>query len=193
MPKSKSRRKKNGKPVVKKNKMAKSAIFLEQAAIESVESLYNKAYLKAELTLGAGMCNFDDIALIRDVINVATWCLIYLDRITMDLSPEWYEANQDAFDKGKNAFHSLYSRGNEMGGVTDKSVRYVCTGEELTAIKECVSIAGQIIDEMITNRPQKFVALFQGMKRFLVSHRTGRRLIFTAADIEKVIRKQVGR
>lgn len=193
MPKSKSRRMKNGKPVAKKNKMAKSAIFLEKSAIQSVRNLYDKAQLKAEVTLGTGLCNFDDVAMIRDVINVATWCLIYLDRITMDLSPEWYEANQDTFEKGKDAFHSFYARGNAKGGVTDKSVRYVCTGEELTAIKDCVLVAGEIITEMIDNRPQKFVSLFKHMKEFLFSQGTGRRLIYTAADIEKVIRKQVGR
>ena len=41
MPVSKSRRKKNGKPVQKKHKIAISAIYLEKSGIDEVKELFD--------------------------------------------------------------------------------------------------------------------------------------------------------
>lgn len=191
MPKSKNKRK-NGKATVQKNKRALSAIFLKQSAIDDVRQIFVEAQLKAEMKLGTGQCTFDDVALIRDCLNAGSWCLIYLDRITGDLNEEWFNSIQETFSKSKDAFHTFYWRGNNKGGVKDPTVRYVCTGDELTAIKDGVQVSCELIDDMLTNRPSIFLSLFFGMKKFLKGRGTGR-LEFTAAELEKAIRKYAGR
>ena len=188
MPVSKSRRKKNGKPVQKKHKIAISAIYLEKSGIDEVKELFDKAQLKCEMKLGTGLCTFDDAALFRDCLNISTWCLIYLDRVLKELNDEWWNANQPVYDAAREAFHTFYARGNAQGGNRDESVRYVATGTELTAIKDGLVLAGQIVDEMLENRPQIFLSLYMGMKKFLKGRGTGR-LQFTAGELEKAIRK----
>lgn len=191
MPSSNNKRK-NGKKVVRKNKKALSAIYLEQGAIDSVKQLFVEAQLRCELKLGTGQCTFDDVALFRDCLNISTWCIVYLDRILVCLNDEWWNANEAVYVKAKDAFHTFYWRGNSKGGTRDESVRYVATGEELTAIKDGLVLAGQIVDEMLENRPQIFMSMFVGMKKFLKGRGTGR-LEFTVADLEKAIRKYCGR
>ena len=188
MPVSKSRRKKNGKPVAQKKKTAISAIYLEKSGIDEVKDLFEKAQLRCEMKLGSGLCTFDDVALFRDCLNLSTWCLIYLDRILQVVNDDWWQANQKVHEDACAAFHTFYQRGNLKGGNRDESVRYVATGSELTAIKDGLVLAGEIIDEMLENRPQTFLSLYMGMKKFLKGRGTGR-LQFTAADIEKAIRK----
>lgn len=187
MPTSKNKRK-NGKKPVYKSKRALSAIYLEKAAIEEVRGLFDKAQLRCELKLGSGLCTFDDVALFRDCLNISSWCLIYLDRILGELNDEWWTANQKTYDDAKDAFHHFYARGNEKGGVRDESVRYVATGTELTAIKDGLVLAGQIVDVMLDEHPQTFMSLYVGMKRFLKGRGTGR-LEFTAIELERAIRK----
>ena len=188
MPVSKSRRKKNGKPVAQKNKKAISAIYLEKSGVDEVKELFERAQLRAELKLGSGMCTFDDVALFRDCLNISTWCLIYLDRILQELNDEWWQVNQPVYDAAREAFHTFYARGNAKGGNRDESVRYVATGTELTAIKDGLVLSGQIVEEMLNNRPQTFLSLYMGMKKFLKGRGTGR-LQFTAGELEKAIRK----
>ena len=188
MPVSKSKRKKNGKPVAQKKKTAISAIYLEKSGIDEVKDLFEKAQLRCEMKLGSGLCTFDDVALFRDCLNLSTWCLIYLDRILQVVNDDWWQANQKVHEDACAAFHTFYQRGNLKGGNRDESVRYVATGSELTAIKDGLVLAGEIIDEMLENRPQTFLSLYMGMKKFLKGRGTGR-LQFTAADIEKAIRK----
>lgn len=188
MPVSKSRRKKNGKPVAQKKKTAISAIYLEKSGIEETRELFERAQLRAELKLGSGECTFDDVALFRDCLNLSTWCLIYLDRILQVVNDDWWQANQKVHEDACAAFHTFYERGNLKGGNRDESVRYVCTGSELTAIKDGLVVAGDIINVMLDERPQTFLSLYFGMKKFLKGRGTGR-LQFTAGDLEKAIRK----
>ena len=188
MPVSKSKRKKNGKPVAQKKKTAISAIYLEKSGIDEVKDLFEKAQLRCEMKLGSGLCTFDDVALFRDCLNLCTWCVIYLDRVLCCLNDEWWESNHEAYDKARDAFHTFYQRGNLKGGNRDESVRYVATGSELTAIKDGLVVAGDIINVMLDEHPQTFLSLYMGMKKFLKGRGTGR-LQFTAADIEKAIRK----
>ena len=187
MPKSNNKRK-NGKKVIQKPKKAISAIYLEKAAIEEVRDLFEKAQLRCELKLGTGLCTFDDAALFRDCLNLSTWCLIYLDRILKKLSEEWWSENQKVYEAAKDAFHTFYARGNEKGGNKNEAVRYVATGTELTAIKDGLVLAGQIVNVMLDEHPQTFMSLYVGMKKFLKGRGTGR-LLFTATELEKAIRK----
>lgn len=168
MPKSKHR-KKNGKRPVKKNKEMLSAIFIPQSDIDKVKSLFTQVELIAETKLHKGTCNFDDVAMIRDVLNMAAWSITYWGRMTkaVTLSEEWVEANADSFLKAQDAFHEFYQRGNELGGVDDPTVRYVCRGDELTAIKDGVLIAGDLCQQMLDESPIQFIRLFDAMKRFL--------------------------
>lgn len=189
MPVSKSRRKdKNGKPVKQKNKRALSAIYLEKSGVDKTRDLFEKAQLRCEMKIGTGECTFEDVALFRDCLNLSTWCLVYLDRILKILSPEWLDANQKTHDDAREAFHHFYARGNAKGGNKDDTVRYVATGTELTAIKDGLVVAGQIIDVMLDDYPQIFLSLYMGMKRFLKGRGAGR-LEFTVAEIERAIRK----
>ena len=187
MPKSNNKRK-NGKKVIQKPKKAISAIYLEKAAIEEVRDLFEKAQLRCELKLGTGLCTFDDVALFRDCLNISTWCLIYLDRILKKLSDEWWSENEKVYEAAKDAFHTFYVRGNAQGGNKNEAIRYVATGTELTAIKDGLVLAGQIVDVMLDEHPQTFMSLYVGMKRFLKGRGTGR-LQFTASELEKAIRK----
>lgn len=187
MPKSNNKRK-NGKKVIQKPKKAISAIYLEKAAIEEVRDLFEKAQLRCELKLGTGLCTFDDVALFRDCLNISTWCLIYLDRILKKLSDEWWSENEKVYEAAKDAFHTFYARGNAQGGNKNEAIRYVATGTELTAIKDGLVLAGQIVDVMLDEHPQTFMSLYVGMKRFLKGRGTGR-LQFTASELEKAIRK----
>lgn len=169
MPKSKHRVKKNGKRPVKKNKEMLSAIFLPKSDIDKVKSLFTQVELIAETKLQKGTCNFDDVAMIRDVFNMAAWSITYWGHMTkaVTLSEEWVEANADTFLKAQDAFHEFYQRGNELGGVDDPTVRYVCRGDELTAIKDGVLIAGDLCQQMLDDSPIQFIRLFDAMKRFL--------------------------
>ena len=187
MPKSNNKRK-NGKKVIQKPKKAISAIYLEKAAIEEVRDLFEKAQLRCELKLGTGLCTFDDVALFRDCLNISTWCLIYLDRILKKLSDEWWSENEKVYEAAKDAFHTFYARGNAQGGNKNEAIRYVATGTELTAIKDGLVLAGQIVDVMLDEHPQTFMSLYVGMKKFLKGRGTGR-LQFTASELEKAIRK----
>ena len=187
MPKSNNKRK-NGKKVIQKPKKAISAIYLEKAAIEEVRDLFEKAQLRCELKLGTGLCTFDDVALFRDCLNISTWCLIYLDRILVKLSDEWWSENEKVYEAAKDAFHTFYARGNAQGGNKNEAIRYVATGTELTAIKDGLVLAGQIVNVMLDEHPQTFMSLYVGMKRFLKGRGTGR-LQFTASELEKAIRK----
>lgn len=187
MPKSNNKRK-NGKKVIQKPKKAISAIYLEKAAIEEVRDLFEKAQLRCELKLGTGLCTFDDVALFRDCLNISTWCLIYLDRILVKLSDEWWSENEKVYEAAKDAFHTFYARGNAQGGNKNEAIRYVATGTELTAIKDGLVLAGQIVDVMLDEHPQTFMSLYVGMKKFLKGRGTGR-LQFTASELEKAIRK----
>lgn len=187
MPKSNNKRK-NGKKVIQKPKKAISAIYLEKAAIEEVRDLFEKAQLRCELKLGTGLCTFDDVALFRDCLNISTWCLIYLDRILKKLSDEWWAENEKVYEAAKDAFHTFYARGNAQGGNKNEAIRYVATGTELTAIKDGLVLAGQIVNVMLDEHPQTFMSLYVGMKRFLKGRGTGR-LQFTASELEKAIRK----
>lgn len=191
MPASKNKRK-NGRKVSYKPKKALSAIYLEKEAIEEVRSIFEKAQLRCELKLGTGLCTFDDVALFRDCLNLSTWCLIYLDRILKKLSDEWWKENEKVYEAAKDAFHTFYARGNAKGGNKNEAIRYVATGTELTAIKDGLVVAGQIIDVMLEEHPQAFLSLYVGMKKFLKGRGTGR-LFFTAAELEKAIRKYCGR
>ena len=189
MPVSKSKRKcKNGKPVQKKNKTAISAIYLEKSGIEETRQLFEKAQLRCEMKIGTGECTFDDVALFRDCLNLSTWCLIYLDRVLQVVNDDWWQENEKTHQAACDAFHTFYARGNAKGGVRDQTVRYVATGTELTAIKDGLVVAGQIIDVMLDEHPQTFLSLYMGMKKFLKGRGTGR-LQFTAGDLEKAIRK----
>lgn len=192
MPVSKSNRKKNGKKVPYKPKKALSAIYLEKSAIEEVKSLFENAQLRCEMKLGTGQCTFDDVALFRDCLNLSSWCLIYLDRILKELNDEWWSDVEETYNAAKDAFHTFYQRGNLKGGNRDESVRYVATGSELTAIKDGLVVAGQLIDVMLEEHPQAFLSLYVGMKKFLKGRGTGR-LTFTALELEKAIRKYCGR
>lgn len=187
MPTSKNKRK-NGKTAVRKPKKALSAIYLEKGAIEEVRSLFEKAQLRCELKLGTGLCTFDDVALFRDCLNLSTWCLIYLDRILVELNVDWWAANEKVYEAAKDAFHTFYARGNAQGGNKNDAIRYVATGTEMTAIKDGLVLAGDIVNVMLDEHPQTFMSLYVGMKKFLKGRGTGR-LQFTALEIERAIRK----
>lgn len=176
MPKSKHRVKKNGKRPVKKNKEMLSAIFLPKEDIDKVKRIFTDVELIAETKLQRGLCNFDDVAMLRDVLNMCAWCSVYWAKVseTFKLTDEWIDANMPIFLKAQDAFHEFYKRGNDNGGVTNSSVRYVCRGDELTAIKDGVAFAGDLCQQMLDNSPIQFMRLFDAMKRFLCHEGQGK-------------------
>ena len=124
----------------------------------------------------------------RDCLNISTWCLIYLDRILVKLNDDWWAANEKVYEAAKDAFHTFYARGNAQGGTKNDAIRYVATGTEMTAIKDGLVLAGDIVNVMLDEHPQTFMSLYVGMKKFLKGRGTGR-LQFTALEIERAIRK----
>lgn len=70
MQKSKHRVKKNGKRPVKKNKEMLSAIFLPKEDIDKVKRIFTDVELIAETKLQRGLCNFDDVAMLRHVFKM---------------------------------------------------------------------------------------------------------------------------
>lgn len=127
MPKSKHRVKKNGKRPVKKNKEMLSAIFLPKSDIDKVKRIFTNVELIAETKLQRGLCNFDDVAMLRDVLNMCAWCSVYWAKVseTFKLTDEWIEANMPIFLKAQDAFHEFYKRGNDKGG-GDKFFHSLC-------------------------------------------------------------------
>ena len=174
MPKSKHRLKKNGKRPVKKNKECLSAIFVPPEDIEKLKSVFTDVELLTETKLHKGICTFDDVAQMRDVLNFCAWGTVYLAEICDTISEEWLEVNMPIFLKAQEAFHTFYGRGNAKGGVDDPTVRYVATGDELIAIKDGIAIGGDFCQQMLDEIPLQFLKLWFRMKSFLSDKGAGK-------------------
>lgn len=187
MPVSKNKRK-NGKGKRRLNGSL-GAIFMPNYHIDEIARLITEAELACEIKLVRGECVYQDVASIRDILNMCTWSITYLDRITHQLSPEWVENQCKVFMAAQEAFHTFYMRGNAAGGINDPTVRYIATGDECTRIRDGVLVAADVCHQMLRDRPIHFVKLFCRMKEFLGDHLGQKRIKFEIDDLEHVIRR----
>ena len=168
MPKSKSRVKKNGKRPERKVKIVLPANFMPDHEREFLYNLFERVNLFAEVTLPMGRCTYKHATAIRDVINACVWSLTYLSGNGL-LADDWLDEQYPYVKELQNKFQTFYARGNAKGGMKDRSVRYVATGDELRAIRDGLIVANDgVCLEMIKTRPIIFKRLFLGMKEFLL-------------------------
>ena len=190
MPVSKPRVKKNGKRPTRKNKWMLDSIFLPEEKIKKVRELFTNVEMISETKLHRGVCNFDDVAMMRDVLNMCAWSSIYWAKVseTFKLSDEWIDENMPIFLKAQDAFHTFYSRGNSRGGIENPEIHYVATGDELTAIRDGIAVAGDLCQQMLNDSPIQFLRLFDAMKRFL-RHEGAGKLEFDGDKLAQSIRR----
>ncbi len=162
------------------------ALIFPEKDKKAIKALFVDVRIKCEMTLHTGMCNYQDVACFRDCLNLCSWMLCG-ERDHVEIDDETIEA----FIKAHSAFHDLYERGNKAGGIDDESVRYVCRGEEIEAIKNGVEIAGDFIETMIELRPNRFLKLWVAMKKFLRGKGAGQ-LEFEGDFIADHIKKVCG-
>lgn len=163
-------------------------LFIRQSDIDELKALLTNTELVVEMKLPTGQCTFADVALMRDVLNFCSWASLYKAQIAKDINPEWVEANREAFTKAQNAFTTFYARGNDKGGISDNTVRYVATGEELCALRDGIQIAADFWHQMLDETPIHVVKLFRAMKFFLEGKGAGR-LEFADDHLVEVMRK----
>lgn len=189
MPVSKSKRKKGKSKGRRPLNGSLGAIFMPRFHIDNIEALITEAELACEIKLVRGECTYQDVASIRDILNMCTWSITYLDRITHQLSDDWVENQCKVFVAAQEAFHTFYMRGNAAGGVTDPTVRYIATGDECTRIRDGVIVAADVCHQLLRDSPIQFVKLFCRMKEFLGDHIGQKRIKFELDDLEHVIRR----
>lgn len=153
----------------KPNKGHVGAFWMPQKTKDDLLDLFRNVHLMCELKLHTGTCTYQDIAKIRDVLNGGTWFATrWRDRVHMD------EDTVEAYSRAQDAFHDLYHRGLALGALNDETVRFVCRGPEIEAIKDGVSIATDFLLELIDMAPFDFFKTWNAMKDFLNGKGVGR-------------------
>lgn len=187
MPKSKHRKNASGRRPVRKPKACYSMIFLPTEKIEQIKNLFLDAEMVAEIKLVRGMCNYDDVAAIRDTLNFCSWCSVYLYHIAKTINDDWVKESYPKFCEAQDAFHTFYQRGVQAGALDNPEVRFVATGEESVKIRDGMLVAGDVCQQMLSTAPKHFIRLFCAMKDYLAGRGPGR-LEFNSNEIEQKIK-----
>lgn len=146
-----------------------AALIFPQKTKDDLLDLFRNVSIMCELKLHTGLCVYDDIAKIRDVLNACTWFATrWRDRVQIDVD------TVDAYSRAQDAFHELYQRGIKAGALFENDVRFVCKGAEIEAIKDGVAIAVDFLLQMIEMAPYDFVKTWNAMKNFLRGKGNGR-------------------
>lgn len=188
MPKSKHRKNAKGKKLVHKKKFTYSTIWLPEEQINAIKNLFLHAEMVAEIKLVRGMCNYDDVAAMRDTLNFCSWASVYLHNITETINDVWVKESYPKFCEAQKAFHTFYRRGIEAGAIDDPNVRFVATGDESVKIRDGMLVAGDVCQQMLSTAPKHFIRLFCAMKDYLSGRGPGR-LEYNSNEIEQKIKR----
>lgn len=188
MPKSKHRKNAKGKKLQHKKKFTYSTIWLPEEQINAVKNLFLHAEMIAEIKLVRGMCDYDDVACMRDTMNFCSWCSVYLYNITQTLNEDWIKDSYAKFLEAQDAFHTFYQRGIQAGALDNPEIRFVATGEESVKIRDGMLVAGDVCQQMLSTAPKHFIRLFCAMKDYLAGRGSGR-LEYNSNEIEQKIKR----
>ena len=163
------------------------AIIFPKKTKDDLLDLFQNVTIMCELKLHTGLCVYEDIEKIRDVLNACPWFATrWRDRVQIDSD------TAEAYTRAQDAFHDLYHRGLALGALNDETVRFVCRGAEIEPIKDGVAIAVNFLLELIEMAPYDFVKTWNRMKEYLLEQGSGR--IFVERDVmEKEIDRRCRR
>lgn len=160
MPKSKHRKNAKGKKLQHKKKFTYSTIWLPEEQINAIKNLFLHAEMIAEIKLVRGMCDYDDVACMRDTMNFCSWCSVYLYNITKTLNEDWIEDSYKKFLEAQDAFHTFYQRGIKADAIDNPEIRFVATGEESVKIRDGMLVAGDVCQQMLSTAPKHSFGCF---------------------------------
>lgn len=115
---------------------------LTKRSIDEMKSIFTRVDFLVEMKLGTGTCTEDDVSCIRDCFNLATASFVARKGLDTESIAEF----SDEFNASKLALQGLIKRGKAIG-------RYVCTGDELTLIKNAMITVGEFINWSIDHAP----------------------------------------
>ena len=153
--------------------MRASALYISPEIIEETREMFTQPRLIVEYKLHRGDVTYNEAAIIRDFYNTAACWIVFLRDKTHELSPEWDAETLETRDRFTEFFTRWYRRGIEAGAVNNPDYRFICTADELNAIREGVHVLADVVDWVIQDRPHAFVKMFLTMKKY-VNDRGGR-------------------
>ena len=157
MPKSKSKRGKTYRPRPVKVGPYVTAEFLADA-----KDRINNVLLIIETQLPAGACTDAEMDVIEDLLN---WGLGILDRRKKHLDPGELAEFGPIILEARAALSAVFHRHN-----TGASSGYVCTGDELQAIRAGFDIVGPMIKEALELSAYQTICEFEWARGLAVQH-----------------------
>lgn len=173
---------KNKKPRHKmKTRTLISPFKITTEVTERMSEFFTHFCLIAEMKLPRGECDAVDIAYIAGVFNLCTMGLASREWLDKDE----HEELMPTYNKALFALHEVAERGHATG-------RYVCTGEELTLIRDMLIPAEQFLQDSIKTCPRRLLHEWHALQSFTKCSTVLTPREVPIEDFIKAVKKQKG-
>ena len=176
MPKSKKPRKKHTHKV---RMSPYSAITPEVTA--QINEFFTRFCLIAEMKLPTGKCDAVDLAYISEIFNLCTMGLASRPWI----NPDDHADIMPIYNKAINAVTNVAQRGHATG-------HYVCTGEELTLIRDMLIPAEHFLRDSLATCPRRVIKEWHALQDIKTNKDVLSPRQVTVAEFRRAVKKYGG-
>ncbi len=132
--------------------------------VESLQAMIRKVSLATEISLPAGSASREDVQCIASLLNHATMGL---------LSRDWLDVEERAaaaqiVDHGGDMLVGMVRKAcNRADKEQGEEPKFICTAEELNAIRDAVEVADRFVTDSLDETPGRTLREFFAMKTLM--------------------------